>query len=1199
MNFYRRFFVACLLVLPTAPSWADWSFVRGDVDGDGVVLVNDAVLALNVVFIGAAPLCFDAVDANDDGLVDLSDPVYILGNLFNQEADPPAPFPSCGSDPTADGLNCAGPLSGCPVIDFVPEFVSVPVGLAYVDSPYEYDAEAFDARMTSLTYTLELAPTGTSIDPGSGLVTWTPGSAQEGQQLFRIRATDGDGSYADQTYTVTVYPWPDAPVLDSIASPTASLTVVVTGTTNAATDVVITLDDTNFTVPIVGNTFSSPVTLRPNARNMIFVHSVNSAGLESAPAVLTVVQDQEAPALFVDFPLDGSSVLETESFIGGRVSDRLSGFMGLQVTVNGAPALVEPGIGTNGTFITSLPQPLSVGSNSFTVVAEDTLGNATSQTITVERIEPDPALPALSLVSGDAQTTSIETDVANSLVVEVLEANGMPFSNKIVTFEVVRSNGRLRAPGTPFEDGSLRYQGFTDAAGLISATWTLGSDAGCGNNRVRVTSNGIQGELLFCASATEGFPDQINVATGNSQRGEVGAPACEPLRVWVSDSCNGVAGVPVTFTVTRGSGTVNGASSVTVPTSISGHAEVDFTYGFEPGNNWIEASTPSLTGSAAGFVLFGCDRITTQDTEFTGLVFDNANRPIETAICSIEVPGADPLVTATDSEGRFTFNSIPISGVVKLVVNGLSATAVDGQPVAPDSFPLLEFHPVLVPNVTNTLTGPILLPELNPNNSFAYSTTEQTIVTVEGIEGLRLIIEPGSMSFPSGDPATDGTLVSLNIVHHDDIPMPMTDGASPPFAWTLQPGGSTFDPPIRVEYPNMSGLPPGSVTYFLTFDHDTGKFEIVASGSVVPDGSMIVSDPGAGITLAGWACNCPPYSVASDCEECLIFCDDEGTVTGGTVTLVTPMPNFGDMVIFSVDGAMDSGGQQTVLCSDGSETIEAIPPATVEYEWTITLPNGGGEMSGEGNVAMIMADDCGEYSCTFMAKVDRDCNPAPVEVGTESVVVQEILGMPEDAGEVTFDFQPVTTMLSIVDQIGAGAGFCDVEPPGTLQVTFGRKTFQRCCFGQVMDFERLEVVGDGTTIDLGSRRCDFPLTAALLPPFLAAINITVGYGATVGFQGATQQNCMGSELCFGGVVNANAFGGVSGTVLGGAAIDARLVLQFTGIDASVEYCDTSGVSFSACVGSIDLVGTVEIGSFIQHSVSSSVVDRSVLPICFP
>src|SRR3954453_9015140 len=102
-----------------------------------------------------------------------------------------------------------------------------------------------------------------------------------------------------------------------------------------------------------------------------------------------------------------------------------------------------------------------------------------------------------------------------------------------------------------------------------------------------------------------------------------------------------------------------------------------------------------------------------------------------------------------------------------------------------------------------------------------------------------MTIKAGSMRKADGSLVSpqNTAAVSLNQVHHDQIPMPMPDGASPPFAWTLQPGGCTFTEPVKVEYPNMRGLAPGAAAYFLTFNHDTERFEIVASGHVVEDGS--------------------------------------------------------------------------------------------------------------------------------------------------------------------------------------------------------------------------------------------------------------------------------------------------------------------------------------------------------------------------
>jgi hypothetical protein len=46
------------------------------------------------------------VDTNDDGSLDLSDAVNLLGYLFLAGEKPPPPFESCGPDATPDDLGC-------------------------------------------------------------------------------------------------------------------------------------------------------------------------------------------------------------------------------------------------------------------------------------------------------------------------------------------------------------------------------------------------------------------------------------------------------------------------------------------------------------------------------------------------------------------------------------------------------------------------------------------------------------------------------------------------------------------------------------------------------------------------------------------------------------------------------------------------------------------------------------------------------------------------------------------------------------------------------------------------------------------------------------------------------------------------------------------------------------------------------------
>jgi hypothetical protein len=84
------------------------SFRRGDVNEDGRIDIADPINILQQLFAGRpASRCEDAVDANDDGKIDIADPVCVLVHLFGQNAQGlPAPYGTTGQDPTGDALLC-------------------------------------------------------------------------------------------------------------------------------------------------------------------------------------------------------------------------------------------------------------------------------------------------------------------------------------------------------------------------------------------------------------------------------------------------------------------------------------------------------------------------------------------------------------------------------------------------------------------------------------------------------------------------------------------------------------------------------------------------------------------------------------------------------------------------------------------------------------------------------------------------------------------------------------------------------------------------------------------------------------------------------------------------------------------------------------------------------------------------------------
>ncbi len=83
------------------------TFRRGEVNGDQIVDVADAISTVSYLFLGSTVECADAADSNDDGVLDIADAVFLLSALFSGGALPPEPgIDSCGVDPTADNLGC-------------------------------------------------------------------------------------------------------------------------------------------------------------------------------------------------------------------------------------------------------------------------------------------------------------------------------------------------------------------------------------------------------------------------------------------------------------------------------------------------------------------------------------------------------------------------------------------------------------------------------------------------------------------------------------------------------------------------------------------------------------------------------------------------------------------------------------------------------------------------------------------------------------------------------------------------------------------------------------------------------------------------------------------------------------------------------------------------------------------------------------
>jgi hypothetical protein len=105
----------------------------------------------------------------------------------------------------SDGEETVGPISyeEFTISNISPKIVSAPQ-TAIVEGVYTYQVKAEDAEGDTLTYSLNKAPKGMSVDPRSGLIQWKPTKEDAGDQTIEVKVDDGNGGWATQSYTLSI-----------------------------------------------------------------------------------------------------------------------------------------------------------------------------------------------------------------------------------------------------------------------------------------------------------------------------------------------------------------------------------------------------------------------------------------------------------------------------------------------------------------------------------------------------------------------------------------------------------------------------------------------------------------------------------------------------------------------------------------------------------------------------------------------------------------------------------------------------------------------------------------------------------------------------------------------------------------------------------------------------------------------------------
>jgi hypothetical protein len=666
----------------------------------------------------------------------------------------------------------------------------------------------------------------------------------------------GNRGTAAVDFTVDTVPLEVAITAPEDGTVTRDDEALVTGTVGLG---VAAVEVNGVPAPLSFSAFAATVPLRQGTNTLVALATKTNG--RTGTATVQVVRDEVAPIVRIDSPRDGLVAPNPAIAVTGLVNDIVHGGAEALVVVNGVVAQVS-----GGAFLVE-ELPLVRGPNTIEAVATDRVGNTGRHSITV--LFQAPVGARIAMAAGNGQSGVVKSTLPQPLVAVVQDDLGNPVAGRLVRFEVTRNNGTLKQQATDEPERVVQVP--TDGTGRAAMIFALGDTSGQGTNRVVASALGVTGEVEFCATGLALPPDKVLMTGGDNQRGGVGQPLAMPLEALVVDrQGNPISGVDVTFRVVEGSGTLDGQTTLVRRSGVDGLVRAVLTLGVQPGinNTVVTASFEGLLGLPATFTASGLTSGDPAATRFSGVVLDNAHTPIPGASVRIDGTG---LETLTDDEGQFLLDGVPV-GHIHLIIDPRDSPR-------PEVFPPLAFETVTVAGQENNLGQPILIPALDLSESQIVGGPQDVTIKMPGVPGLELTVFANSATFRDG--SRTGR-VSITQVHLDKVPMAPPSGTifMPP-AWTIQPPGVQFDPPARITIPN-DGMPAGRMIDIFQFDHDLNQFVNVGKGTTSEDGLLIVSDPGFGITHAGWG-GCgqpqPPQTCGDGCND-HNECTDDKCVNG-------------------------------------------------------------------------------------------------------------------------------------------------------------------------------------------------------------------------------------------------------------------------------------------------------------------------------
>ncbi len=277
----------------------------------------------------------------------------------------------------------------------------------------------------------------------------------------------------------------------------------------------------------------------------------------------------------------------------------------------------------------------------------------------------------------------------------------------------------------------------------------------------------------------------------------------------------------------------------------------------------------------------------------------------------------------------------------------------------------------VIKSQANQRAYPIYLPALStsPESVKTVGGAEDVILKLPGLQGFQIKVKANSVTFPDG--SRQGTLI-ISPVTADRLPMsPPAGGAQFGIpAWTIQPAGTRFDPPIEVTLPNTRAYPAGDNIPIVQWDHDLAQYVPMGRATVSEDGAVLITDSGSGLTKAGWggACVYDPDKCGKKetpkCDKCEKLDDPSGDCPSGKCVADASKDGFTTVsdngkLVFSLDKL------QALKSLTGLLGINANWGGEISANWSLDKNCCSTDSSGRANNVKFQVSGQIEFALNF------------------------------------------------------------------------------------------------------------------------------------------------------------------------------------------------------------------------------------------